>query len=392
MGVSFTKGIFMDDYQNPKPGKTYISPTLKSFADGKTNIRIASKVMESKDSYAFAKIKDELILRHAENAKTHITAKFIEEDRKIFVLNIQGYTTATEKPHNASFSFVGEEIGKLLEFVRNIKSVDLKNSSKINITDEELNRIILSNNQAKSLISENRELFEELIKSEITSEDIVAVGKKQLSIFFDLLTKNNVFQKLKEKKSCSSEALWQLYFEKNQWIFGYGLGYVFLSNLDEKKLEQVVQGFSLNSHGKRVDAVMKTKGVISNLCFVEIKTHETALLENKPYRSGCWSPSKELAGAIAQVQNSSALAVESLSSKINLEDKLGNPTGEEIFNYQPKSYLVIGSLDEFKTENGVNQDKLRSFELLRKNTANPEIITFDELYERARYIVRSNES
>lgn len=384
----------MDDYQNPKPGKTYISPTLKSFADGKTKVRIASKLIESKDSYAFAKIKDELVLRHAENAATHITAKFIEDDRRVFVLNIQGYTTATDKPHNASFSFVGEEIGKLLEFVKNIKSVDLSNSARINITDEELNKIVLSNNQARSLISENQELFEELIKSEITSEDIIAVGyrKKQLSIFSDLLNKDNVFERIKEKKSCTSEALWQLFFEKNQWIFGYGLGYVFLSSLDEKKLEQVVQGFSLNSHGKRIDAVMKTKGLISNLCFVEIKTHKTSLLENKPYRSGCWAPSKELAGAISQVQNSSAIAVENLSSKINLEDKLGNPTGEEVFNYQPKSYLVIGSLDEFSNDNGVNRDKLRSFELLRKNIVNPEIITFDELHERAKYIVKSNES
>ena len=137
---------------------------------------------------------------------------------------------------------------------------------------------------------------------------------------------------------------------------------------------------------------MKTKGIISNLCFVEIKTHTTDLLDTKPYRSGCWAPSKELAGAISQVQGTVASAVENLSNKITLENKQGDPTGEEIFNYQPKSYLVIGSLKEFYTQDGVNKDKLRSFELLRKNTFNPEIITFDELYERAKFIVRHNES
>jgi hypothetical protein len=42
-------------------------------------------------------------------------------------------------------------------------------------------------------------------------------------------------------------------------------------------------------------------------------------------------------------------------------------------------------------EHGVNQDRHRSFELFRRNTANPEIITFDELFERARFIVRQNE-
>jgi hypothetical protein len=148
----------------------------------------------------------------------------------------------------------------------------------------------------------------------------------------------------------------------------------------------------VDSYGKRVDALMKTRGIISNLCFVEIKTHTTALLEAKPYRTGCWAPSKELAGAIAQVQGTVASAVENLSGKINPSDKEGNPTGEEIYNYQPKSYLVIGSMGEFVSEHGVNKDKLRSFELLRKNTSNPEIITFDELYERARFIVHHNQS
>lgn len=384
----------MDDYQNPKEGKTYISPRLDAFGDSERKVRIASKVIESSDSYAFAKIKDEVVLRHKEDAKSHITAKFLEDSRGIFVLNIQGYTVATEKPHNASFSFVGEEIGKLLEFMRNIQLVNLDNPSRVNIADEELNRIVLNDRQAKSLLHENQELFAEVLKSEVTTEDLIAVGyrKKQLDVYEKLLSDQSYFESIKAKQNTTNEGLWQKYFEKNPWIFGYGLGYIFLSSLDEKKLEQVVQGHSVDSHGKRVDALMKTKGVISNLCFVEIKTHATALLDSKPYRSGCWAPSKELAGAIAQVQGAVSSAVESLSSKINPSDSDGNPTGEEVFNYQPKSYLVIGSMNEFVSDNGVNKDKLRSFELLRKNTTNPEIITFDELYERAKFIVHHNQS
>ena len=49
-------------------------------------------------------------------------------------------------------------------------------------------------------------------------------------------------------------------------------------------------------------------------------------------------------------------------------------------------------MSEFTNEHGVNKDKLRSFELFRKNTTNPEIITFDELYERAKFIVQHNQS
>ena len=47
----------MDNYQNPKEGKTYISPRLKAFGDSDKKIRIASKIIDSPDSYAFAKTK-----------------------------------------------------------------------------------------------------------------------------------------------------------------------------------------------------------------------------------------------------------------------------------------------------------------------------------------------
>ena len=66
-------------------------------------------------------------------------------------------------------------------------------------------------------------------------------------------------------------------------------------------------------------------------------------------------------------------------------------TGEQIFLYQPKSYIVIGSLSEFKSDFGINEDKFSSFELFRQSQMNPDIITFDELYERAKYIVESTE-
>ncbi len=155
----------------------------------------------------------------------------------------------------------------------------------------------------------------------------------------------------------------------------------------------MVKGFDFNTPGKRTDAVMKTRGLINSLCFVEIKTNKTELLDNsRSYRTGCWSVSKELAGAISQVQGTVAMTIQDMATKLNIRDQYGNPTAEEIYTYQPKSYLVVGNLDEFKTELGINEEKYRSFEIYRKNTISPEIITFDELYNRARFIVECNKS
>lgn len=35
----------------------------------------------------------------------------------------------------------------------------------------------------------------------------------------------------------------------------------------------------------------------------------------------------------------------------------GNPTGEEAYNYEPKSYVVVGSLEQFVGDNGVNEEQ-----------------------------------
>ena len=161
--------------------------------------------------------------------------------------------------------------------------------------------------------------------------------------------------------------------------------------MDGKKLEQVVSGYRVFKKGKRADGLMRSRGMSSNLCFVEIKTHKTQLLDAEPYRSGCWPPSSELTGAVSQVQGTVALATADIRGKLEGLSDDGSPTGEDAYNYMPKSFLVAGSLDEFVTAKGVNEEKHRSFELFRGNTTNSEIITFDELFERARFIVHQQE-
>lgn len=383
-----------DSYLNPIEGKTYISPPFENAYGEPSTIRIVTRAIEQSKSYEMAKVKGELLLRETPGGKNVIKAKVFEDSRNIHVLNIQQYTAATDKPHKLGFAFIGDEITKLFNFIRDVQTMQFGSQRYQRLADEDIEHIELTDSQAIAIYQQNQELFTSVIQSQITTKDIVAFAyrKKQLDIFERLLNDAEFFRRIMTKRGYTTEGVWQHYFEANHWIFGYGLGYIFLSGLDDKKLEQVIQGYSINKHGKRIDGVMKTRGIISSLCFVEIKHHMTKLLDDKPYRSGCYPPSEELAGAISQVQGSVAEAARSISSKLAMRDERGNPTGEEIYNYQAKSYLVIGSLSEFLAEHGVNEDKLRSFELLRKNIVSPEIITFDELYERARFIVEYNES
>ncbi|WP_051931223.1 Shedu anti-phage system protein SduA domain-containing protein [Gillisia sp. Hel_I_29] len=271
-----------------------------------------------------------------------------------------------------------------------------KNRKKLNIqiTDEQAENIVFTDHQSKKLLENNPNIIKSFIENDIKNADITALGfrKKQLKEFEKLLNDKDYFDSQLDKLgNRSKENLWQVFFEKNTWIFGFGLNYVFISNLEGKKIEQVVSGYTFNSNGKRVDGLLKTRGIISTLCFIEIKTNSTSLLNNKPYRNDCWNPSNELSGAVSQIQKTVQKSINNLPTQNILKDSMGNPTNETVFLYQPKSFLIIGNLSEFKTEYGINESKFSSFELYRQNINSPEIITYDELYERAKFLIINEE-
>lgn len=58
----------------------------------------------------------------------------------------------------------------------------------------------------------------------------------------------------------------------------------------------------------------------------------------------------------------------------------------EVFTVSPKGIVVIGKTSELD-----NLDKRNSFERFRREIRNPEIITYDELFERAKFIVGESE-
>lgn len=394
-----------DYFTNKRNDRVYLSSSLKTkqfLPDTETGevkeierpFRIVSKVIDSEEDFKFIKDGKQVSLRLTPGGRQEIVAKFFEDNRGVFVLQIQKYTSETGMPHNVHFAFVNEEISILYNFLRNIAILPLEGSQSKKLDDSFVENLVLEKDQVQSLIENNTEFFNEILNSNVSKEDIsqLAYRKEQLEKFEKLLTVPDFFSQEKAKlKSRGDEAVWQNFFEQNTWIFGYGLNYVFNSPLEGEKLEQVVNGSTVFDSGKRVDGLLKTRGLISSLCFAEIKTHNTPILSQTkdPYRSESWSASQELTGGIAQVHRTVQRSIEGIKTKTQIKEDNGNLTGEEVFLYQPRSFLVIGSHDEFRGDFGVNEDKYSSFELFRRSLSNPEIITFDELLERAKNIVES---
>lgn len=275
----------------------------------------------------------------------------------------------------------------------NIKKLAFPGNGKINIADEELSELVLNNTQAQKLFLENEELFLDIAQNQALKKDVVALGyrRSQLEYFDQLLSSRPFFDEELIRTNKTGEDFWQAFFEKNKWIFGFGLSQVFLSSLQGKKLEQITRGHDLTGVGKRPDGVMKTQALINSLCFVEIKRHDTSLLTNTTYRSGVWAPSAELTGGVAQCHATVHSALSSIGHILRPTTADGDPTGEAIFNIEPRSYLILGSLNEFIGSSGIHEQKYRCFETYRRNVKMPEIITFDELLFRARFIVEHDE-
>ncbi|MBI3958147.1 MAG: DUF4263 domain-containing protein [Chloroflexi bacterium] len=390
-----------DEYEffvNKRPDRTYLSkafPELVSYDPPEyRNLRILSKVFDSPVGYEFANVKHELILRKTPGGRFEVKAVFWDDSRGIRQLTFQRFTAETVNPHKIAFNLSEQEIESLFNILRLIKYIELDSGEKHRFDDNVFNEWLLSETEKRNFFLQHLDLVAEIAEQNLTKSDIVAIAyrKQQLQVFEQLLNDNRFFEDtMRQWNVRGAEAVWQRFFESNPWIFGYGLQYIFTSGLDDRQLEQVTSGHNLHQSGKRVDALVKTRGYISSLCFVEIKTHRTNLLSNESYRSECWRISNDLAGSVAQIQKTVQKAVRELHTKLEFTDGDGLPTGETAFLYQPKSYVVIGCLQEFVSNGRINEQRFGSFELFRRNITNPEIITFDELFERAKYIVMHSE-
>lgn len=224
--------------------------------------------------------------------------------------------------------------------------------------------------------------------------DIITNRKGQLELFEKLLTDPEFFQQCIEERNAAGrdakpEAVWQAFFEKNQWIFGYGLNLVSCQAYDEKKLEQITTGASkFAGAGKRSDALLQTRGVVSSLMFCEIKRHDTLLLNTRQYREpDVWSPSAEVVGAVSQVQKTAEKAVREIRDFVYKQYAPDGTPGGVVASIRPRQVVVAGMTSEFLVDTDANPEKVAAFELYRRSISDVEIITFDELYARARFII-----
>lgn len=249
-----------------------------------------------------------------------------------------------------------------------ISHLDLSDATKMKVSLENVDIAALG-----TLLGTDKgaAIVKELAEAPELHQDIYALASKRAALAdFEAMLGTD-----------ASERGWQDYFEANPWVFGHGLNYVFLDKVAQK-LETATTGSAFDRGGKRIDALMRTRAAISQYVLIEIKRDATDLLRNDEYRSGCWTASKELSASVTQTQKTVFEFTRDHFHDL-LKDENGNHTGEAAYAVEPRSFVVIGNLSELQG----NNDKIACFELYRRKLVSPEIVTFDELFHRARCIV-----
>ena len=170
-----------------------------------------------------------------------------------------------------------------------------------------------------------------------------------------------VIEKFKKLMSANNdnEKEWQSFFADHGWI----LNHLFAFPVILYKKEAFLGGKTLkNEEGRYVDFLFQN-GFKDNYALLEIKTHNTKLLNAKPYREpAAFSMHSDLSGSVSQA--------------IDQKHIFQTNFGHKYPTLDPKVILIVGQ------KSALSEEQKNCFELLRNNQKNIEIVTFDELLQK----------
>jgi len=256
----------------------------------------------------------------------------------------------------------GEAVKKLTEFLLSQQQlIGVKVDEHKIFTQSEA--VIIDDKNKKQIIEKflqdsKEEVWEELKKDQdlslrLAKSRVQEEREKDLEEFRVLLMEN-----------CTDETgKWQPFFERCKWIFGLSLDFRFLSKM---KRELKTGLGNENDEGQSYsDFGLGRLNEYSVL--VELKTPDAKIFMASEGDSNTWKISEKLANSLIQILSQKTAWVSNTTNK---------------FPVNPKCILVYGNTNQIDSD-----IKKLTFEMFRRDSRNIEIITYDELFERAYYIV-----
>lgn len=390
-------------FEQRNPEKIYVSKSFPfyHFKGVITNEkRFVKKVFEKESISEFVEVNGEIVLKDLLLGKYQVSATvYSRQDTNLMEFTLQRFikdeSNKIRPVKETSFSFTQDEFIALLKFLSDLKFLDFSDKDRfvvegssiphnrilLNLTKPDPNKVLVDKNlgnlvtKLTTLNETEREQLLETLKNGVFSKSDI-----------DILTgRRDGLEEFKTKLKDPSnydEPEWQTFFKNNSWIFGYGLDYKFLSILQK---EASLSNVDLDGKNE-----VKSDFLLADNNFtviVELKRPDTPLFEKDKNRSESWKLSKELTYAVSQIL--SQKAEWELNAQTKNYDEFGNLINQTTID--PKTILIIGDTKQFSGETKTDLIKKKTFELYRRNSRNIEIITYDELLDRAKFIVNDND-
>jgi len=368
-----------------KEGKVYVSKAF-TFPFKNEEVRNLHIVFEHSDLVVAGEINGALSLRQTHNEKQQVLVLLTQDDKKIKRITLQKFKERKSGDYSAdasdSFSFRGDELKRLVRFLESTQFIDLINKDRFQIEDLSSgigNRTIIDSAEKEILailgtsVGVERIDLLKRIRGNLSNEDIKILLRRKEAL--------DVFENHLVNKDWT-EPDWQAFFQEQNWIFGYGLDYRIMTQFDRE-----LNVSSVGTDNKEKAIVDFLMSFTDFTVTVEVKKPETPIFEKiKGGRSGIWNFHHDFIEAISQVLEQKT-EWHILGQRNNLYNKDGKKLSKR--TRDAKAILVIGHKSEFlaldnEREKEIKQD---TFELFRRDSRNIEIITYDELFERARFIV-----
>lgn len=224
----------------------------------------------------------------------------------------------------------------------------------------------LSSSSTESLIP----ALQHIVNDRLSHDDINTILGRRESLA--------EYEQMLENPDLYREADWQRFFEKNEWIFGYGLTYKYIKILQR---EAHVSRTDLNGSNDVITDFLLSDSRFTKI--VELKTPKTALFENRRNRADSWRLSTALTDAVSQILAQKAnWEIEGAGQNYTADGDLVTEHA-----YDVECILIIGDHSNIGGSQREKVMKAKTLELYRRNLRCIEILTYDELFERAKYIV-----
>ena len=345
-------------------------------------------VLEGSDSVHLGEIEGAMCLRlTGEKRKTQVTALVTQDEKSVRRVSLHTYQSRSggwyQGYEEKEFTFRSDEFARLLAFLRQIEFMELSNEENFQIEDisQQAGAKAIIDASDRSIVERvrgmekgQRDALLEALRGSLTSDELnLLLGRRQgLEEFTEHISTGDW-----------AEPDWQNFFEREQWVFGYGLDYRVMRHFDR---EMVVGGGGTDNRNKPTVDFLGT--FTDYTVLVEIKRPDTRIFKAaRGGRAGTWEFSAEFMSAVSQIirQKAEWLAFAQSGDHWN---KAGT-SKLEARTRNAKTVLIIGSRDEFADGDRDAKIKNETFELFRRENRTIDILTFDELLERAQFITRS---